>query len=411
MEIFISYETTTGLQIAKHLKKSLKKLGLNAFVANEDIKIGNDWKNSIECAIKDCKYFILILTNLALGAEQVHVEVNLAIEFKKQIILCRKSNVYEKGIDMAFPFLSSLQRIDFKDEYELADYVISTILEREIDLRYSFGLGPYYYEIEKIGEGSFSMVYKAKRKTDNEVVALNIIHRLDKTIREWLIKSISFWMDLKHRNILRLYKVGLSPFFYLELEFCEKSLSKYNFPLPINNAVKYIMDICDGLDYAHKKGVIHGDLKPDNILFRNNIPKISDWGLSKILKDTNASITTIAFTPMYAAPEQLSLSKIDARTDLYQLGAIFYEMVTGQYYLSKLFLTDETVMFSPSIRSLIESKDYKIVPPSTINPLARSVEPIIMKLLAYNKEDRYQSAAELKKDLKRIIGKKRSETI
>lgn len=414
IEIFISYETTTRLQIAKHLKKSLKKLGLNTFVANEDIKIGNDWQNSIECAIKDCKYFVLILTNLALGADQVHIEVDRAIDFKKQIILCRKSNVDEKGIDMAFPFLSSLQRIDFKDEYELADNVIGTILEREINLRYSFGLGTYYYGIEEIGEGSFSMVYKAKRKTDNEIVALNIIHRLDKTIREWLIKSISSWTGLKHRNIVRLYKVGLFPFFYLEQEFCEKSLAKYNFPLPINSAVKYMIGICEGLNYAHKKGRIHGDLKPDNILFKNNIPKISDWGLSKVLKDTTAAMTTIAFTPMYAAPEQLSFSKIDARTDLYQLGTIFYEMVTAQkpHYLSKSFVSDETVIFSPSIRSLIELKEYeKLVPPSTINPRARLVEPIIMKLLAYNKEDRYPSAAELRKDLKLITSRKHMKTI
>ena len=229
IDIFISYETTTGLQIAKHLKKSLKKLGLNAFVANEDIKIGNDWKNSIECAIKDCKYFVLVLTNLALGANQVHIEVDRAVEFKKQIILCRKSNVDEKGIDMAFPILSSLQRIDFGNEYELADNVIGTILEREIDLRYSFGLGTYYYEIEKIGEGSFSMVYKAKRKNDNEVVALSIIHRLDKDTREWLIKSISAWTSLKHRNIVRLYDVGISPFFYLEQELQLFGLKKCKF--------------------------------------------------------------------------------------------------------------------------------------------------------------------------------------
>jgi serine/threonine protein kinase len=349
-----------------------------------------------------------------LGANQVHIEVDRAVEFKKQIILCRKSNVDEKGIDMAFPILSSLQRIDFGNEYELADNVIGTILEREIDLRYSFGLGTYYYEIEKIGEGSFSMVYKAKRKNDNEVVALSIIHRLDKDTREWLIKSISAWTSLKHRNIVRLYDVGISPFFYLEQEFCEKSLAEYNFPLPINNAIKYVVGICDGLDYAHKKGIIHGDLKPDNILIKNNIPKISDWGLSKALgDDATATITPIAFTPMYAAPEQLSLSKIDMRTDLYQLGTIFYEMVTAKkpYYLSESFLSDETVILSPSIRSIIEAKTCgKLVPPSTINPNARLVEPIIMKLLEYNKEDRYPSAAELKKDLKLTISKKYTGT-
>ncbi len=419
MDVFISYETTTGLQIAKHLKKSLKKLGLYAFVADEDIKIGNNWKNSIEDAINSCKHFVLVLTNLALGSEQVHIEVNRAVELKKHIILCRKLNVDVRGIDIAFPMLSSLQRLDFENKYDLADKVIGTILEQEIDLRLSFGLGRYYYEIEKIGEGSFSIVYKAKRRSDNKVVALNIIHRLDKKIREWLIKSVSVWMDLKHRNIVRLYNVRITPFFYLEQEFCEKSLAKYNFPIPINDAIKYVLSICNGLEYAHKKGVIHGDLKPDNILIKNNIPKISDWGLSKILNNFTTTITTIAFTPRYAAPEHLSFAKIDERTDLYQLGVIFYEMVTGEtpqyllgHFIDEIALSDETVILSSSIKSIMEAKTRKkIVPPSIINPNAKLVEPIIMKLLEPHKEDRYQSATELKKDIKRLLAKNMREQI
>ena len=422
IKVFISYETTTGLQIAKHLKKSLEELGLHAFVADEDIKIGNDWKKRIENAIKDCKYFVLVLTNLALGSIQVQIEVTRAVELKKQIILCRKSNVDVRGIEMAFPILSSLQRINFENEYDLADKVIGVILEREIDLRYSFGLGKYYYDVEKISEGSFSIVYKAKRKKDDKVVALNIIHRIDKNIRAWFIKSVSVWMNLKHRNIVRVYNVRIMPFFYLELEFCEKTLAECSFPLSINNAIKYVLDICKGLEYAHKKGVIHGDLKPDNILIKNNVLKISDWGLSKVLDNfASTTLTTIAFTPRYAAPEHLLSAKIDERTDLYQLGSIFYEMVTGKrprYLLETstdrtvvsdetLVLSNETLLLPSSIRSIMETKiRKKLVPPSTINPNAKSVEPIIMKLLEYNKKDRYQSATQLKRDLEIAIRKK-----
>lgn len=400
-DVFISHETTTGLQVAKHVKKSLKKLGLNVFVADEDITIGSHWETTINDAIKDCKYFVLILTNLALISDQIHKELDCAIELKKQVIHCRKTNVDEKSIDVTFPILSPLQRIEFNNEYELADKVIWTILEREINLRYSFGLGAFYYDIEKISEGGFSTVYKVKRKPDNKIVAISVIHRLDQPTRKMLIKSISSSLELKHKNIVELYAVRISPFFHLEMEFCDKRINEYKFPLPTNKVIKYVMGICRGLEYAHGKGIIHGDLKPENILIKNNTPKISDWGFNRTLADSGKDITRLAFTPSYAAPEQLSFSKIDIRTDLYQLGVMFYEMVTGKNPHYGLFSSDETIFIPDFIKTLTERElsDTKFVPPSAINPKAKAVEPIIRKLLEQNKENRYQSATELMNDL------------
>ncbi len=133
-DIFISYETTTGLQIARHLKQALKKLGRTAFVADEDLTVGSDWEKAISHEIGECKDFVLVLTNLAFKSDQVLREVKCAVELNRRIITCKRSNVDEKAIDITFPALSHLQRIDFRDEYELADKVIGALLEKEIDL-------------------------------------------------------------------------------------------------------------------------------------------------------------------------------------------------------------------------------------------------------------------------------------
>jgi len=204
-------------------------------------------------------------------------------------------------------------------------------------------------------------------------------------------------------------------FFHLELEYCEKSLRDYKYPISVEKALRYVLDICNGLEYAHNKGIIHGDLKPGNILIKNDVPKISDWGIGWILpeeKEKASEYTSLLLTPAYVAPEQLQLRKgaIDERTDLYQLGLIFYKMVTGKLPSHNNNITDDfsldlaTIVYSPSVASVLkEKKRIKITPPSKINPRARILDPIIMKLLEYSKENRYQSVTELKKDLEKLI--------
>ena len=260
-----------------------------------------------------------------------------------------------------------------------------------------------YKFIEFIGEGGFARVYKVKRKKDGKVVALKIPKSLDPATGKSFLKEITNWLHLKHPNIVRLYDANILPIPFLEMEYCESSLAELRKPLPVGEASLMVFNIAEGLKYAHSKGIVHRDLKPSNILIKEGIPKISDWGLSKVLEESMSTTTTASFTPFYAAPEQIDkkYGKTDKRTDIWQLGVIFYELVTG-----KLPFDGDSLL--EVISKIVNDRP---VLPGEINPEVKRVEPIIMRMLAQRKEERYQSVDELQKDLARVLNMTYSESL
>ena len=129
-DIFICYETTTGLDYAKHLKKALEKIGQSAFVAVEDIKKGEPGREDIDKTITECKYFIVIVTVAAPESEEVKREIDLAQKFDKTIIPCKEKEDSRSWLSK-LPVISELQQIEFENKEDLARKVISEILKRE----------------------------------------------------------------------------------------------------------------------------------------------------------------------------------------------------------------------------------------------------------------------------------------
>ena len=247
----------------------------------------------------------------------------------------------------------------------------------------------FYSDIEYIGEGGFARVFKAVRIKDGKEVAVKIPISLDPETGKAFTKEIVNWSRLKHENIVELCDMNILPIPYLEMELCDKSLEEVPKPMSVEEATSIIYDVAKGLKHAHSKGIIHQDLKPSNILFKDGKAKITDWGLSKLKAGSKSSSIT-AFSPLYAAPEHFSKKlKKDERTDIYQLGIIFYELVTG-----KLPFEGEDIH---EIYSSIMNEEP--TPPSEINPKSKGVEHIIMKCMAKRKEERYQSVDELIEDL------------
>ena len=166
-------------------------------------------------------------------------------------------------------------------------------------------------------------------------------------------------------------------------------------PLDIPSAVQIVVGIAQGLAYAHEKGVIHRDIKPENILItEQGIPKITDWGMSRILASTMP--TVVGFSISYAAPEQVAPSQYgntDQRTDIFQLGVVFYELVTGV----QPFRGEDMGQVISAI--LHEDPDL----PSSLVPAAIIVDPIILKCLEKRPEDRYQSVQEMFADLSAVM--------
>jgi serine/threonine protein kinase len=156
--------------------------------------------------------------------------------------------------------------------------------------------------------------------------------------------------------------------------------------------VRIVSGIAEGLRYAHSRGIIHRDLKPHNILLTDeDVPKIADWGLSKVLDESRMSSIT-GFSLLYAAPEQVSpknFGKTSSQTDIYQLGVIFYELVTGKPPFGGEGIAEVTAQ--------ILRDDPPA--PSTLNPLLKSIEPVILRCLQKDPEQRYQSVGDMLREL------------
>ena len=246
-----------------------------------------------------------------------------------------------------------------------------------------------YTEITYIGRGGIAWVFSARRKTDGVKIAVKIPISFDETTGKCFLNEIAAWETLRHENIVEVTAVNILPVPYVEMEFVPGSLEALEKPLPVWKAVHIINGITAGLQYAHEHGFIHRDIKPHNILLTaDTVPKITDWGMSKVLAADIKKSSIAGFSLSYAAPEQVSPSEFGRtgeRTDIYQLGVVFYELVTG----SIPFGGESIVEVGNAI--LRENP----IAPSEYNPDAEAVQKIILKCLEKDPAHRYQSAAEL----------------
>ena len=254
-----------------------------------------------------------------------------------------------------------------------------------------------YEDIRHIGQGGVAHVFAAHRKADSRLVAVKIPISFDEVTGKCFLNEIAAWQALRHKNIVEVLEVNILPVPYVEMEYVPGSLEAVAKPLPVWKAVHVVHGIADGLAYAHAHGIIHRDIKPHNILMTGEfLPKITDWGMSKVIATTMQKSSVAGFSLSYAAPEQVSpaeFGRTDVRTDIYQLGALFYELVTGSIPFG-----GESIV---EVGNAIVRDDP--TPPTEYNPDAEAVEKIILKCLAKNPSDRYQSADELLDALSRYL--------
>ena len=246
-----------------------------------------------------------------------------------------------------------------------------------------------YTEISYVGRGGIAWVFSARRKFDGTKVAVKIPISFDEVTGKCFLNEIAAWETLMHENIVEVTAVNILPVPYVEMEFVPGSLEAVEKPMPVWKAVHIINGIAAGLQYAHEHGFIHRDIKPHNILLTEDmVPKITDWGMSKVLAADVKKSSIAGFSLSYAAPEQVSPSEFGRtgeRTDIYQLGVVFYELVTG----SIPFGGESIVEVGNAI--LRETP----IPPREYNPDAAAVEKIILKCPEKDPAQRYQSAGEL----------------
>ncbi len=262
----------------------------------------------------------------------------------------------------------------------------------------------HYRIIEKIGAGGMGEVYLAEDTTLNRKVALKFLplHLCqDADCRARFKREAQAAAKLGHSNIVAVYEVGDyhgRPFFAMELvegRPLDKIVASDR--LDESEIVELALGICNGLRKAHESGVIHRDIKPSNIIVdRDNVPRLLDFGLAVIrdsdrLTQTGSTLGTIG----YMSPEQVAGRAVDARSDLFSLGVVLYEMVTG----INPFRRDNQAATLKAI-----SDDIQKPLGSLRTDISVELQRIVSKLLEKRPELRYQTAADLASDLRRLSG-------
>jgi serine/threonine-protein kinase len=275
------------------------------------------------------------------------------------------------------------------------------------------------YRVEKLlGQGGMGEVYLGVHTEIERKVAIKVISphlAQDERIRERFRREALILSKLNHPNIVQLYdfwdhEKGL----FLIMEYVHGiSLDRYihrvvQGPIPLGLAIELFLQILDAFRYAHENGVIHRDIKPSNILIRNdNIPKVLDFGIARILsgdatqsekqRELTRTGTTIG-TVAYMSPEQIkakSPADVDHRSDIYSLGLVFFEMLTGQAAYDRT----EHSEFDLLLKIATEP------PPSPLSinaGLPSELDGVFQKMLAKNPKDRYQTCSDLSTDILRI---------
>lgn len=254
------------------------------------------------------------------------------------------------------------------------------------------GLFPELEISRLIGQGGMGAVYEARQKSLDRTVALKIIKpdsAEDSDFAERFAREAKALARLSHQNIVTVHDFGQSDgLYYFVMEYVDGVNLRQMLEarkLEPDRALKIIPHICDALQYAHDEGIVHRDIKPENILIdEKGRVKIADFGLAKLVRPSadDHSLTgtrQVLGTPRYMAPEQMEGSHgIDHRADIYSLGVVFYEMLTGELPIGRFTLPSQKVQVDEQL------------------------DEVVLRTLEKEPSRRYQHASELKSDVESL---------
>lgn len=278
-------------------------------------------------------------------------------------------------------------------------------------------LGDRYEVIEVIGQGGMGTVYRAKDKVLQKDFAIKVLRNelaMDESAIKRFEQEAASASDLTHVNMLAVYDHGRTtsgaPFIVMDLLEGESlaQLLKRETRIESSRAVNIAIQICDALSHAHMKGLIHRDLKPSNVMLVDNnnsadLVKVLDFGIAKLMPSSNRETQNLTQTgelfgsPSYMSPEQCLACSQDARSDIYSLGCMMYEMLTGKPPFSG----------KNPIQTVVQHINEEPLPLGKIvekNGLPKGLEAIVMRCLEKEAAERYQSMDQLSADLQLIAG-------
>lgn len=272
-------------------------------------------------------------------------------------------------------------------------------------------LGGRYAIIESVDSGGMAYIYKAVCKKTNCIMAVKVLKEEFSKNEEYVNrfkKEAEAAFLLEHKNIVHVTDIGCdNGTYYMVMEFVEgsslKALIDEKGYIDEKEAIGYALQICDALDAAHCEGIIHRDIKPQNILLdQEGQIKLTDFGIATSISSKEPKDSQVIGSVYYISPEQARGEKTDSRTDIYSMGIVLYEMLTG-----KLPHTGQK-----TVAVALKHINERLTPPiETNDSISMAVSNIVVKAASKAPKDRYRSAEALKKDLMRAAKEPHGEFV
>jgi eukaryotic-like serine/threonine-protein kinase len=349
-----------------------------------------------------------------LDSSMKDVIYNLGLDYERKRMINKAISVYEYIAENDSAFRDLESRI-LKLKQALGISVVrpgkgrketKILMVNDLEIRPTVGR----YEITReIGQGAMGIVYEATDPKINRHVAIKTIRFSDEfeeqkvqEVKNRFFKEAEIAGRLSHPSIVAIYDAGEDyDLTYLAMEYLEgKDLREYCTKgrlKPLRTVLSIICEVAFALDHAHNKGVIHRDIKPGNImLLKSGKVKVTDFGIAKAVSFTSTKSGVVLGTPNYMSPEQVNGSEIDGRSDLFSLGVVMYEMLSGDVPFHGKNITNLLYQITQEKHTPIREKNPKI---------PKVCEQIINKALDKNPDNRFQSGMEMAVYLRAVIKK------
>ena len=348
--------------------------------------------------------------------EMKDILYNLALDFERKRQLNKAAAVYEhiEEYDSKFKDVTERKKrlLQASETMVFGDGLLGsgsggdTLMSTATGTRPTLGR---YEVMRQLGKGAMGIVYLGQDPRINRTTAIKTFRFSEdfepdeaEQLKQKFFREAESAGTLSHPNIVTIYDAGdEQDLAYIAMEYLEgtdlEPHTKKNGLLPMRKVIGYVADVADGLGYAHEKGIVHRDVKPANImLLKTGVIKITDFGIARITATSQTQTGVVKGTPYYMSPEQISGEKVDGRSDIFSLGVMLYQMLTGELP----FKGDNPAALMHQIMNT-PHPDPRQFNPKIVKPLVF----ILNKALEKDRDKRYQKAGQMAAHLRELGSK------